>query len=65
MLPDLRGKMFDPFQTVKELRELGERLFLGWGGVAQNMLSEKEKEKLPLRQDETGGNGPPITEELS
>lgn len=44
MLPDLRGKMFDPFQTLKEPRELAERLFGRAGGeIAQITLSQKEK----------------------
>lgn len=61
VLLDLRGKMFDPFQTLKEPRELGG-CFWG-GGIAQITLSQKEK--FSLHQDETGGNGPPIAEELS
>lgn len=57
MLLDLRGKMFDPFQTLKEPRGGGG------GGIAQITLSQKEK--FSLHQDETCGNGPPIAEELS
>lgn len=42
VLPGLREKMFDPFQTLKEPRELGERLFLGGRGIAQITLSQKK-----------------------
>lgn len=45
VLPDLREKLFDPFQTLKESKEPREAV--SGGGVAQIRLSQQENVPPP------------------